>query len=692
MAFAFAALLLLSPVAAESSGARSPGPPPGLPADGPCAGTRPRAFRASDRLVMSYLYYWYDAHSLDNPSLTLQPPNDHPFDWWDPAWHRRQLADMEEAGVDVALPVYWGDRPAWSEYGLGALVAARESLLAEGANPPQLGLFFDSNLYSAVLTEYPELADLTDEAGVEAFAGLVAGFFDRIPACHWARIDGRPLVFLWRPDVEGGGVLRFDAGTLETLYRKLEGFFGIRPYIVRERTWDANADPDGPPLVTDDVFAWGAALNGPLFAGRTVAVGPGYDDRLIAERVGYVRDRDGGLGYARDLRTAALSGAPWLLLETWNELWEATAIGETAQYGRDYLHLTRRYVDLFRRLGDRPAREGWVDLGTGEGSYLTRLADAPEERGTAVVESGRLGARPLVEPSDGAGYFHFALQPRLRLTPQGLVTVEVEYLDRGRGLFELQYDSADEEAPDGGSLKATPPVLFHDTGQWRRHTFVLPDARFAKRQYVGYGDFRLRDAVTDGGPAHLFGRVVVSVDPGARPLPLAPESLAEIAAPAGSAVDLRWRGLPDAAGYLVELQPVDDRDDAATATTYGFGGDHPYGPLDTLNPGPDPSSDRRLNLGLGINPSVGVGPGLGASPGPELAHGLSMADRRRCAGGAASDAATGVTTRALTADERCLLAPAGPGLYRWRTSAFDASGAPLGTPSDWSLLLVNPQR
>lgn len=600
------------------------------------AGAAPaaRSFRADDRLVMTYLYYWYDPASLAEPALTLRPPVGQPFDWRDPSWHRRQLADMADVGVDVALAVYWGAGLTWSVEGLDRLVDARDSLLASGARPPALGLFFDSNLYASLLAEDPTLADLTSDIGLETFANQVASFFERVPHCHRALVDGRPLIFLWRPDTEDGGVLRFEPGTLDALYDRLEERLGVRPYVVRERTWDAYAQAEGKSLQTDDVFGWGAALSGPLFVGRTVAVGPGYDDRLLPERPGYVRDREGGDGYARDLRTAALSGTPWLLLETWNELWEATAIGETAQYGREYLELTRQYVEVFHQLAGQRARDGWVDLGKREGSYLAWLTDAPEERGTPVFAGGRVGARPHVE-RDGAGYFHFALPPRLLSTGSTAVSVSVEYFDEGGGTFLLEYDSDDPRAPGGGLYTPTPTVTLDGSGSWRWQTFTLPDARFRRRQYGGYGDFRIQDLPARGVPGHIFGRVIVTTEPSTRPVLLSPESLSVLHQRPGHFFELRWRGVAGAAGYLVQLVP------AGTA---------------------EPTR-----------------------------HGYSPADRLRCGGGPAWSAEG--ATQAITSEDRCLVEhvpSAPPGVYRWRAWGLDASGAPIGEPSDWGLLLTGP--
>ncbi len=594
-------------------------------------------FRTGDPLVMTYLYYWYDASSLDDPALTLRPPANQPLDWSDPSWHRHQLADMAAVGVDVALAVYWGAGLEWSVRGLDALVAARESLLAEGRAAPAIGLFFDSNLYGSILADHGPLGDLTEDVGRDIFVGHLLQFFERVSPCHLARVDGRPLVFLWRPDVEGGGVLRFDQATIDAIYGRVERRVGARPYVVRERTWDTYARSDGVSLRTDGVFGWGAALKGPLFDRRVVAVGPGYDDRLVPGRIGYVREREHGQAYERDLRAAVLSGAQWLLLETWNELWEASAIGETAEHGREYLELTRRYVSIFRRLSSLPVRDGWVDLGTGEDFYLSWLAEAPEERGTPEVVEGRSGMRPFVDPEDTLGTVHFALRPRLQAPPSGEVSILVEYFDAGRGSFWLEYDSDDLAAPELGALKATTRVPFDGTNRWRVRAFNLTDASLGKRQYVGYGDFRLRDEAGEGEPTHVFGRVMVVVAPGARPILLGPENLSPLHARAEHFFELRWRGLAQATGYLVQLAPPDSE--------------------------------------------------------AHTPHGFSAADRSRCGGGAAwSDTGASIgPAQAVTVEERCLLGhlPSAPeGLYRWRVWALDAAGEPAWEPSDWGYLLA----
>jgi hypothetical protein len=105
---------------------------------------------------MTPYFYWYDVWTqshLLNPdhsdALTTHPVTLSGFSYKSMQWHKTQLSDMEAAGIDVVLPVYWGDPSQltetgdshWSYAGIPPLVAAREELLKEGRSPPRIGCF-----------------------------------------------------------------------------------------------------------------------------------------------------------------------------------------------------------------------------------------------------------------------------------------------------------------------------------------------------------------------------------------------------------------------------------------------------------------------------------------------------------------------------------------------------------------------
>src|SRR5205823_5200555 len=85
----------------------------------------------------------------------------------------------------------------------------------------------------------------------------------------------------------------------------------------------------------------------------TVAqVGPGFKNTQYCtggpERNCFDIDRAGGARYEGQLQQAVASGRHLLAVETWNEFSEGTDIQETVETGRQYIELTRKYVDQLK--------------------------------------------------------------------------------------------------------------------------------------------------------------------------------------------------------------------------------------------------------------------------------------------------------------------------------------------------------
>ena len=182
------------------------GPPPGPFVDRKQSPTTASThFRSGRPVVATTYFYWYDeatnAHILNangTDAFTDHPPTTKGLSYKNVDWHARQLSDMIEAGIDVALPVYWGvpgNADTWSDQGLPKLVAAREKLLRAGGKPPAIGLFYDTSTLQHNGRGYH--ADLTSVSGQRWFYGTIRNFFSYIPAQHRAHIDGKPLVYLY---------------------------------------------------------------------------------------------------------------------------------------------------------------------------------------------------------------------------------------------------------------------------------------------------------------------------------------------------------------------------------------------------------------------------------------------------------------------------------------------------------------
>jgi hypothetical protein len=306
------------------------------------------SFKSGDRIVGTYYFYWYDApsqaHVLNSPqgtdALTDHPPTLEDFSWKSVSWHKKQLRDMEEAGIDVVLPVFWGapseHNPGamlyWSFEGLKPMVGARATLLREGRHPPAIGLFYDTSTLAN--NSWGEHIDLTTDYGRQWFYGTVRDFFSCIPAQHWAMIDGKPIMLLYAAAFAKAHDQSFIGYTRAHF---AEDFSGRAPYLAAQDSWGVQAD---------DVCAWGGALG--LKRAGIGELGPGYDHSAVPGRQPLVVPRAGGTFYQRNWEDFLRHPSRIVMIETWNEFHEGTDIAESKEYGRQYIELTKKYTGLFK--------------------------------------------------------------------------------------------------------------------------------------------------------------------------------------------------------------------------------------------------------------------------------------------------------------------------------------------------------
>ncbi len=317
------------------------------------------SFRSSQPLITTYYFYWHD---LTDPARRArikqfwaqQPPNPDTYSFASPATHLRQFEDMQAAGIDFALPVYWGEpghpgrmfNPTaphfWSTEGIPPMVEALDQLAAAG-HPFKIGMFYDTTILAN--------ADLTTPAGKEYFYVNVRDFYSRIPPRYWAAIDGHPIVWLY----DTQWVAKYDQSSFDYLSdRFARDFGGLRPYIVREWQWYQSKGVQ-PPIVikSDNLYAWGAAPSGFNRDPRLgiSEVGPGFSNTRYCKTGAagncFDVDRRNGAYYTAELEAALRAGRKIVAVETWNEFSEGSDVAETVQFGRTYIDLTRRFADAF---------------------------------------------------------------------------------------------------------------------------------------------------------------------------------------------------------------------------------------------------------------------------------------------------------------------------------------------------------
>jgi hypothetical protein len=466
------------------------------------------AFSSDDPAIATTYFYWYDhqtgSHIVDGDgtdALTDHPPTLEGFSYKNIDWHARQFSDMSDAGIDIALPVYWGT-PLKAEFpfsnaGLPPMTAARERLLESGEEPPAIGMFYDTSTLRANDGRYH--VDLTTEAGKRWFYGTIRNFFSLVPSRHRATIDGRPLVLLYAPD--------FARDVDETLFPAVRSMFredfGVDLYLVKMRGWPGEADSE---------YQWGGALAPKLL--DTAGIGPGYDHSAVPGRDPLVRPRDGGRFY--EFSWQRLLGRnpdtrPRLVhLETWNEFHEGTEICETKEYGRKYIEMTRRFADLFHR-------NTWLDLSKIEPALETPRGTPQEDAGVTILDKPR-GDGPVAVRSLGDKeawvtrpnefsenrYLYFDVDDYSIYDVDTTLEVTVAYWDSGTDSFVLHYDSADPELSGlAQEFRSSGGRKLHGSETWKEATFRLPHARFANR--ANGADFRL---ATHGGNLAVH-RVVV---------------------------------------------------------------------------------------------------------------------------------------------------------------------------------------
>ncbi|MDO8349440.1 MAG: hypothetical protein Q7T30_04355, partial [Planctomycetota bacterium] len=247
--------------------------------------------QAPPTTVATHYFYWYHwpTDHFDEPGAPgpeghcRHLSNPERVSYRSVEWHAENFAAMAEAGIDVALPVYWGapgayERPnlAFSRAGLPPMVEALERLTKKGGKVPRLGLFYDtSTLANDTRGAAPAggKADLTTAAGQDLFCTTVTDYFAAIPKPHWARHRDGALVVLYvsafagKRDATLGNVLR-------TRFR--ERFPGESLCLVADVSWGR--------IGQDLTTSWGAALWGPQLHRGVAQIGPGYDDRAVPGR------------------------------------------------------------------------------------------------------------------------------------------------------------------------------------------------------------------------------------------------------------------------------------------------------------------------------------------------------------------------------------------------------------------------
>lgn len=483
-------------------------------------------FRTGQPIVATTYFYWYDVytgahirHRDGADAMTTHPPEDvmRDLSWKSVASHDAQLQDMSEAGIDVLLPVYWGVPgvyDSWCFEGLPPLVEAHDRMRARHTRdktspmPPLIGLFYDTSTLSHNL--HPDgsrnrKVDLTTPYGREWFYVTIRDFFSMIPPEKWARIDDKPIIFLYAGSFAAG----IDAKLYDDARARFKSDFGTDFFLVRHADWPSGADA---------WYQWGGALG--LTIGRHVAgLGPGYDHSAVPGRKPLVVERRGGEFYREQweqLLRMNPSRRPWIVhVETWNEWHEGTDIARSAEWGNLYMALTRRYADMFRA-GTRIESSGpFADADRVRwAGRITGGLELRESRGDGIWEWVDENREAVVTKADTPGrYLYFNVHDSYMYDETDRVAEVVVLFkdDGGCDRFRVEYDNEDPAAgPREGAFRPLDWIRVGDSGEMRMVTVHLPNARFCNR--CNDADFRI---AVMGAPGELtVAEIIVRRLPG----------------------------------------------------------------------------------------------------------------------------------------------------------------------------------
>ncbi len=239
-------------------------------------------------------------------------------------WHRQQLVNLRQAGIDVILPVYRGapqDRRGYADKGLTVLAAALQNLRETGQDYPQVGLFFDGSDLTAASGGRPiTRADLFT---------FIRDFYRHIPAPFRFIVPlstpngGRTAcpIFLSHADA----FTDLDASLVDYLRGRFAQEFDGADLLVL-------GTPDfKPKAALDGYFAETGDKGLQLIDGgwiKTASVGAGYDGELTAANgsdAAY-RPRRNGDTYREDWMAAIGKQPDWVLVDGWNDYATASEV------------------------------------------------------------------------------------------------------------------------------------------------------------------------------------------------------------------------------------------------------------------------------------------------------------------------------------------------------------------------------
>ena len=294
---------------------------------------------SSDPLVLAFYYTWFDNNTWSYDQLSDLPAE--PYVSRDRGVMGRHIDQAKAAGIDGFLVAWYGPSGDTNQTEPNLTALLEEA----AARNFKIGILFE--------TDSPFLGS----------PGAITGALHHAQNTHfnqpaYLRVDGRPVLFFWRPHIYGVDTWRSIRSQADPGYGSIWISEGVdMAYLavfdghhLYSNTWNPPSDL----AYTNAKFARYVADARNQFGAYKFWVStimPGYNDVRIRPGSGFATDREGGAYYARSWEAAIASNPNWVVITSFNEWPGGTYIEPSAAYGDLFLRLTAQWSAQFKSGG-----------------------------------------------------------------------------------------------------------------------------------------------------------------------------------------------------------------------------------------------------------------------------------------------------------------------------------------------------
>jgi hypothetical protein len=295
------------------------------------------------RRVLAFYYGWYSPEGYDDPRLADRPTDPISSQSYDGILALTRMA--RTGGIDGFIVSYDGSSPTL----LGDALRAGE---AEGNVVSPL-------LELTAATAPGDTGGATKPAVVLDWLRTVLGDSS---STAFLRSGGDPVVFVFQMSRIGlpGWTKILDALSLEGLHVRLVGDAPLSTYGSVE--WGVYSygspytlDPKELAIGERATMLESRLLTSPFDGGphlNAATVAPGYDDHILRGDANPVVERGAtGERYLATWQAALMADPDWVLVTSWNEWFESTAVQPSEKYGDLALRQTATQSERFRTQG-----------------------------------------------------------------------------------------------------------------------------------------------------------------------------------------------------------------------------------------------------------------------------------------------------------------------------------------------------